>query len=387
MAPEPFWVSHSAMGDLDICEQRYYYHYVERLSPLERDVAPSIGDIVHDYKQTYYEHMRDRDVPGPLEAHTLATDAAVAKHTPKLEQYKAAAWTIGKDDLAKQFDIVIPQFNYMSKRWWELRGKQDWDEYEPLYVETPLRLKLVQGNRYVPSIWVSAKVDMAGIHVPTTRKVLWEHKNPFRVPEGGRRLRDVQTVIYVALLYTSSALEGNPFVTDEIIWDYILQTPPTVPDLLKSGLDKAERVIVGKRVSRDKRINTTWPVYYSTVVNNGDDPNLYPEMHELLKDAELEKFFLRLQVPQKVDMHYMVLNFINKAKRARDLRKAWASGKAIPDRVLNWQCDRCPYNKLCDTYLTGGDVEDTIDQFYKRPAEQQALPLDDKVPEPLPDAA
>ena len=108
----------------------------------------------------------------------------------------------------------------------------------------------------------------------------------------------------------------------------------------------------GKRVSRAK-ITTTWSIYKETVLEYGDDPELYYDVRELLNQQEFVSYW---HLPLVRSMSYYSLpalmsNWHKKVVLAENIT-------ALPPAVVQGRmCEYCDFAILCEALIRGEKVD------------------------------
>jgi len=163
------------------------------------------------------------------------------------------------------------------------------------------------------------------------------------IPSETVRFTDVQTSLY----YWALPSFGFP-QPDGILWDYIRTKPPAIPQVLKSG-----------RLSQRENIDTTREVYYQAIVDNGEDPEHYAKILNLLEGRE-DRFYRRIYLPAPDPIVQQII---------ADLKQTALEIKHLGDtasaRNITRDCDWCSYYSLCQAELRGLDVEFIREREYK----------------------
>lgn len=331
----PFRVSLSAYQAYQTCEQRYKYAYVDRLRTKLRDIAPERGTVFHEYLQAYYSGLKDDLKPSAAHKRGLA---AILMHRQEFIAAASTAFTLGNESLAADYDELSDSLLSMADRYYRNRGYPDSKIYDVVLVEFSLVAPLAAG------IVSDSVIDL--VLRDRTSGVVWlvEHKTTKSVPESGLRIRDFQTVLYTKVLELTQGIH-----VDGILWNYIRTKDPTVPVLLKAG-----------GVSRNKACDTTWEVYERTVQSAGLNPDDYEDMHEHLADRELTVFFPRFEHIIVTRPEILLEDYAITAQEMRRKRSDWERGVSNPVRTLSRNCSFCPYYRICEAAIVGGDESDVI---------------------------
>lgn len=278
-------------------------------------------------------------------AMTSAIKKMHAKYTEELAGLAFSAYAADEPELGREFNELLAKAERIARRYHATRGSADYDSCKFLKVELKLQYPLTD------SITTPAVVDL--ITQDDDGIWLWEHKTGANIPDAERRLKDLQTMVYVALVEEELGYE-----IAGIQWNYLRTKEPTVPTVLKSGPGAG-------RLTLRKDIDSTWEVYHQTIVDNGDDPEdeYYLEVRERLEDREERTFFPRHRLPVLQSEEILLRDFVRSAEEIEDMRSA---PDYIPIRNVGFNCTWCPFEKVCRAAILGGDEEDVIDRLFTR---------------------
>jgi CRISPR/Cas system-associated exonuclease Cas4 (RecB family) len=116
-----------------------------------------------------------------------------------------------------------------------------------------------------------------------------------------------------------------------IIYNVVRKAVPRVPALLKDG-----------STSKDKRIDTDYDTYYSTLLERGQNPADYTEILDVLKEKG-DTFHHRERI------HYNADQLAEVGARVHELTRFRLSGFQMKHRQRDCSWD-CPYQPLCDEW-------------------------------------
>lgn len=333
-------VSLSAVQAFQRCEQRYHYQYVERLRQRVRDVAPQRGIILHEYLSAYYGYIG----AGPEMAHTNALHDITESWAGRVNQAAQAAFLLGDERTAAQYQELMGACERIATRYHNARGRDDAERYEVVINEERIRTP-INANIISESVIDLVLRERAW----PGRMLLSEHKSTGNVPPSSVRTRDLQTLLYAEVLERERGIR-----VDGVLWNYLATKEPTVPEPLKSG-----------GLTRRKDIDTTWEVYAQACLDAGYDPAGYADMRERLDGRELTRFFPRYEAVIVADRGVLLRDYEARAVQMDNARSAWERGYAVPIRTLSHDCDYCPFFRLCEAELTGGDTDDLKRMYFR----------------------
>lgn len=317
------------------CEQNYEYSYVRRLRPIVRDLAPQRGIIIHEWLAEFYRQLQGGK--SAEEARTLAL-TTIQEQKPKIDAAKTTAFLAGDHELAQEYDDLLPSVVRILGRYYHVRGKHDAQKYDVLMVEETVRVRIA------PATVSTSIIDLVLRDRQTGVVWLVEHKSSGNIPDSSVRLRDFQTLLYATVLEQTRGIH-----VDGVLWNYLRTKEPTWPEVLKNGT-----------LSRKANIDSTWEVYRHAIQERGLDPAQYEDMRLRLEGREETVFFQRHEHIIVTDPTILLADYIDTAKVVKTKRRQWEQGRARPLRSLSRDCNWCPYYRLCETVITGGDEEDII---------------------------
>jgi RecB family exonuclease len=334
-----FQVSLSAEADFQRCEQRYYYRVVRGLRKKVPDVAPERGSMLHEYLSHYYNGLMNEMSPPMSHEASLLKLERDQRH--KLQTLAAVSKLAGDYETAQQFADMWDAIVRIADRYYLVRGQHDASQYTPVLVEERVSVELIPG---ITSVSV---IDLV-LRDRDDRLWLVEHKTGASIPNPQVRLLDLQTLLYTATLPLTHGIE-----VDGILWNYLRTKEPTAPEQLKSG-----------GFSHSKSQDTTWETYHGALAKAGISAESYADMKALLVDRETTRFFPRHENYVVLDRDKLLRDYIKTASRMRTSVLRWEQKVDQPVRTITRDCQWCPYYRLCEADLTGGDDTTLIQQFY-----------------------
>lgn len=350
---EPMPFSLSAFQDWQQCQAKYNFRHRRRLRPKVGAPVLEVGIILHEYLEKYYEGLR---VGQPAaEAHGIGL-AKIDEHTKRLNIAATAAHYAGDTELADQLAAAPALVVDIAQRYHKVRGYGDAARYQILVVEKSINSLLVAG------VQSNSKVDLITRDRENGIVHLWEHKSTGNMPSTAFRLRDLQTTLYAEMM----ALKHN-VVVNEIMWNYLRTKPPQVPHQ-----NKPKRVGEIGALSKAQNVDTTWEMYAARIVELGLDFEDYADVFERLQFAETQVFFPRYANSIVVDRQELLLDYALSGQAVKRARLLWDAGASRPIKSLSRGCDFCPFLKVCEADLMGGDSEEIIRIRFTEGADQEA---------------
>lgn len=315
----------------------------------------SLGKIIHTYLEEYYGRLKAGQ--DSTRGHARAQKRIKDEYGTELKQLASTAYALGERELGDELSGQLEDALKMTDRYFVVRGAQDATQYEVLIVEQAFRYSIGSG------IEIPGRIDL----ITADRNgyvALWEHKTHRSIPRSGRRLRDLQTTLYRTVAHDmfSSVL---PAPIDSVVWNYIRSHVPGTPELLQKG-DKLSR----------KALDTTWHAYQTEIQRHGFDEDDYADMREKLIDRELTSYFPRSEMPLVQDVEILLRDYLVTAEEIKARYPKFVARTLQPIRNIGRQCDFCPFNRLCDAAITGGDETFIRSNEYKAKTEQQEEELD-----------
>lgn len=341
----PLRVSYSAVQDWRECQQRYFYRYVERLRSKVDAPAPTLGRAIHLYLELYYGGAISKDgKPVKLKPETLHKRALKGMQDAMGKECADLAWVaneVGQTQVAADLQTVVPQATDLMRAYFRVHGKRDLEIMTVQMVETDLLVPVTV------DIELPGKADLVSANWNTIS--LWEHKSTKSVPEQGRRFRDLQTLLYAVMLEMQHGITVN-----QIVWNYIRTTPLQHPEPLKNA---------GGGLTRRKDLNTTVELYMEAINEYKLDPNDYVDVIAQIEVRERALLFPRITLPIVQQEKVLVRDYVSSVM---EIRAARNNAEFVPVRSIGPRCDFCPFVKLCEGVIVGGDVEQLKQRLFKQ---------------------
>lgn len=328
-------VSVSQLQTFMSCKKKWYYGYVENLTPRVERPYLSIGKLCHKGMQTamHYKWKHEREQGYCREdalscalismldefRHYVEDNTFLAEEIPDLEQ------------MYKDAESVFTQ------AFWEF----DIDRYEVLTLKKNGELIPALELHFVipcpPSKGLHGYID--AILRDKTTGFLWCTDYKFRKslsPDTDESF-NVQNAVY-----TAACMKMEIPITGTMTWQHV-NTPAAEPQLLKSGA-----------VSRTK-IKTTWEKYAKFCEEHGQYPGDYEEeMREKLSD--IEWYRATYEYRNEATVNNIWRECIVPATRGVKM----ATGKNKNDNyrsIYPWNCKMCQFQSLCQGELRGYDTD------------------------------
>lgn len=336
-------VSLSAYQSWQRCEQRYFYSYVRRLRQKVMDLAPERGVLLHEYLAGYYRMLQAG--ASAEDSHTESLATLSEEQRPKLSASANISFFAGDEELAAQYMELMDVVERIAERYYIARGRGDAERYDVLLVEERIRIELLT------EVFSVSVIDLVLRDRDYGMNWLVEHKSTGNVPNSDVRMRDLQTMLYAAVL--AHEREMPIYAT---LWNYLRTKEPRVPTPLKAKGREGE-------LSRAE-IDSDWTTYKGALLNAGLNPDLYTDMEMKLEGKEHSVFFPRFEQVIVADPEVLLGDYVTTASRIRMSTMQWTSGIGRPIRTLSRDCSFCPFNKICEAALTGGDAEDVIQRNF-----------------------
>ncbi len=346
------YYSLTAHQTIQKCEQQFEYKNVRRLRPFVGDFAPEMGKLIHTYLAGYYAGLKIG--LSPNKAHE-AGFVVLAKESKQVAAMVDTAFFAGNEEAAIEYSKLVPNTESICNSYFRYRGQHDADMYDVLLVEEVIDAKIS------PTIRSRSVIDLVLREKESGLVALVEHKSTKSVPDSGLRLRDLQT-----LLYATVAKRKFDINVDKVLWNYLRTKLPAQPHQNKP--DRHGVAAMSKAVA----IDTTWEIYQQALVDAELDPEDYQDVRARLYNAEYDKFYPRYEHVIVAQANMLLRDYVVQAKRTEALQRGWEAHKFRPVRNLTQMCAWCPYIKVCEAEIMGGDPEDVIKMKFSTPEQRQA---------------
>lgn len=302
-----FVVSQSKINDWRRCRRMYFYKYVLGLIKKEQPIPFTEGTWVHNV----------------LEAHYLGKDWR-AVHIK--EARAARKFSITRDQ--REFYAARAKGIMTVLKGYFLHYKDDPYTFFPDQIEEELQADLCKG------IIFRGKLDMSLVVTSKGKAAVMDHKFTGNIPSYNHKFADVQGIMYPWLV---KEVHGTKI--EKMVWNYILKTTPTVPEITKAG-----------KIHRG-RLNT-WPEFYMEAVKNAEGEK-GPDREIVRKlQANKRRWFKRSEMTVRPEVEKQVVSEV--ASTAREMLRIGGKKK---ERNHTFLCENCQYKDLCETELKGLDSE------------------------------
>jgi len=292
--------------------------------------------MLHFYLEGYYKELWAGEQTSQT-AHQNALILVAQRFTEKIAGLVFAAQAAGEQKLGLELSALRARAFDLCNRYYVARGVQDAIEHAPLYIEQKIVLQLDTGIELACVVDLVTQ-DQQGL------TWLWEHKSASDVPSQSHRLKDLQTLLAVAVVEQASLPDARLRQIDGIIWNYLRTKEPTKPKLLQSG-----------QLSTRRDLDTTWRAYLSAIREHHLNVDDYADVQSRLRNVELDKFFPRYHMPVLQQESVLLRDFISSAKALNYIYEN--NYGYIPVRNVGQHCDWCSFNKLCEAVIVGDDDE------------------------------
>ncbi len=336
---KPLRVSYSAVQDWRQCQELYSKRHIEQLQPKLRQAAPELGTMIHDYFERYYSAMM-RPSTDPKVIHRGILKAIMRKYKPEIFSLASLADSLGAEEEAKKLLSLPLTARRLLNAYFRVHGEDDATRHEILAVEHKFELPV--DGKYVV---LPGKTDLV-TRTKDGNVWLWEHKTTGSIPSQGRRFRDLQTLIYKVAVEETLGLGLTG-----VIWNYIHTTPPHLPSLLKNGT-----------LSTAKNQTTTLGLYRRAIKDTRLDPKKYAAFLRQVERREREVMFPRHTLPLVQSESVLLRDYV---ASVHEIQLARANRDYIPVRNIAAHCDWCPYVKLCQAAVAGGDTDVLRQRHFK----------------------
>lgn len=307
-------VTHSMMKTFRACPKQFEYKYIQRLKPEILGRPLRFGTWMHSLYEAFHTDQDWKEV------HRWYT----AKFAKLFDEEKDRIGDLPRDCYRTMVSYI-----------WHYKH----DEWKVLEAEFVLEAMLPDGTLY------RGKIDM----LVENQYGLWivDHKNHKRLPELDFRMLDAQSALYIwAALKNKIPVQGH-------IWNYIRSTPPSLPELLKSG----------KSLSRSAKIVTDYPHLMRAIKEFDLNPVDYEQKLEVLRSQ-------RYQPGKMQTSPFFRRDVLEKSPAL--LKRVATEGFMTSERIKNYHWDRpdrvernpgtqckfmCSYTDLCTTELFGGNSD------------------------------
>lgn len=162
-----------------------------------------------------------------------------------------------------------------------------------------------------------------------------DHKSHRNIPDEDTRFADLQLVFY-----TWAAPQCGYPKPVGVCWDYLRTSPPTKPEVLKTGW-----------LTERKNLDTDYDTYLAAILELGQDPKDYAETLERLQ-AQTNRWYQRVFLPSPPEamVDNAIYDLVTTANEIREL------GETNHTRNMGRECKQCSYFQLCQAEYRGLDA-------------------------------
>ena len=350
-------ISYSAVLDWRTCEQKYWYRYVDKILPRVTAAPLELGTFIHDYLETFY-NAAQRQPPKLPDTRRRYHKRALHKMARKSEDIASLAKTasdLGADVEAHSLLAIPDTARNIMRAYYRVWGELDLKTHRVVMVEKWFQLKVKKG------IVLPGKIDL--VTEDKEGYWLWEHKSTGSIPRVDSRFRDLQT-----LIYTTALDELYGIKVAGVIWNYIRTKPPGSPKILKNG-----------KLSTAQGQTTTRELVRKAYKDNNEPLNkVYLRQVEAKERADM---FQRYVLPISASERILLRDYVFSVGAIEDAR---AEEGFIPVRNISLNCNWCPYVKLCQAVILGGDTDVLVRKYFthksnKKGGEKEDGKKDDEI--------
>lgn len=327
---ELFQVSQSKVKKWRQCRYAYDCRYVQKLKKKKKSRPLQVGTMVHEM----LEANAEGDCPFEL------LDKWEKDHG---KMFRAEREMYG-DIITDIRTIMTAYFDFYAKdKVRDIRYKKQYAEH---WLEVPIDEEIL----------FVMKVD-GFARTPNKLRWILEHKTFKRKPNDDDRWRNLQSAVYIK---ACQLLKMKPF--DGMLWNYIHNKPPTIPQVLKNG-DLSSR-----------NINTLPSVVRQVMEDHDIEESDNTAKVMAHAERNVKDWFFRVFTP--VNSSIVDLLFDEFVITAREIMEN--HGKKT-DRNIGMHCGwSCDYEPICRAALTGGDVDFVKEREYDCGKKQEDEQEEDK---------
>lgn len=281
------------------------------------------------------ERWSEENRPRHLTESTFEGFEVAAVYTSELLE----SWN---DDLNTTINLIRRTLDYLE--FWE-RYRVLFHDGEPM-VEFPLNQDVLV-NWQTDKLTVVGYVDVVVENLELGQNEVIDWKTTTRsFKTFDDATLDMQLAVYQ---YVLKAFYGVDASLGTLV--QVKNRLPSKPARLKS--DK-----IGERISRAKNVSTDWPTYLATIIEEGDDPDLYGHMKDIL---EARDDFFQIARVYRSDQSLAVMwqNFLTHAAHITE-------SNHFPYAWNSFTCNNCQFRQWCTATIQGDNPEELIGETYKR---------------------
>lgn len=352
MAVEYFKVSNSKLKTYRGCQKAYEFKYIDKLTPIYKGMSLVRGELVHSMiedhlaglpiKESFENRLSEKL---RLAAISSLPSVSSREQVDKIVSGKEKLSEADKEEVSANIASFLQseEFDEVRMAYPIMEGYFDYykeDKYKPYYykdqcaeihVEMPIKSNVV----------LEGYIDML---VTDQYGEVWimDHKTKNRASTGIIKPNLQQGVLYFIMAkYLGIPVKG-------VIWNNIMWSLPTKPELLKSG-----------ELSKRKNINSTWKVYQETIKEYGLNEEDYLDMKAVL-DGNEARFYSRTSDVYPQAMVDQVMKDLKKSVEEMMYFETRKNGV----RNLSFGCGTCNYRDICYEQLCGHDLKEIIRDRY-----------------------
>jgi hypothetical protein len=338
------------------CRKKWYYSWVEKITPKRPDNKLFIGTAFHKWLENYYNNecsklsadmltsvwMNEQDTSGMEQTELddmIKLLKGLAENYDNEYQHNDSLWKILATEL--EFLIKLDEGIYMTGTIdlvYEVGGKIRFADHKTV-ASLSMYEEKSKMDRQISRYWWALKQIAAGIGKVKDRNPAVNRWISFPELEG-------------------KEIEGFDY-------NLIAKDVPKEPKVLKSG-----------KLSTDKSQKTTYDKYLAKIHELNQDPIEYYDMLNMLKDKP-DPFLKRVNVLRgDAELESAAWEFMYTANDIHDIRTVLRElphrTETVTYRNIGTQCDMmCQFKALCQTTIEGGNVSLTKNLAYQKKEEKK----------------
>lgn len=262
------------------------------------------------------------------------------------------------DKIAKAYGVLWPQASPLYESLSELGRRmlanymlfdqEAETQFVPIVTEKRVYVKIGKNT------WLTAQLDVVLKEVDTGFIYITDHKTSsgsFWTNTAKGLDIDMQLTGYAYCLWR---ITGQVF---DVMYNVLIKESPEPPAVLSRPRN-------GCSLSTNKAQKTTASLYRKAIEENGEDPDDYEEMLEILDEKGWADYFYREASPRN---ETQVRNFEWYAQILIGEMRACLEDPslAIPAPQGN-KCNRCPFLSVCNAMEDGSDYEALLESSFKK---------------------
>lgn len=307
-----------------------------------------LGIAVHKGLEALYRQRRENSIKDEIIEYP---DAAMSK---AYEEYLEKS----QEKIAKAYGALWPQASPLYESLSELGRRmlanyllfdqEAETQFEPIATEKRVYVKIGKKT------WLTAQLDVVLKEVDTGFIYITDHKTSsgsFWTNTAKGLDIDMQLTGYAYCLWR---ITGKVF---DVMYNVLIKESPEPPAVLSRPRN-------GCSLSTNKAQKTTASLYRKAIEENGEDPDDYEEMLEILDEKGWADYFYREASPRN---ETQVRNFERYAQILVGEMRACLEDPslAIPAPQGN-KCNRCPFLSVCNAMEDGSDYEALLESSFTK---------------------